>query len=163
MVIMRRVPESKDVRPTRTTDELELANRVHAAAIHLLRALRKQDDRSRLTAPRLSALSVLVFHGPTRLTDLAAAEQVRPPTMTRIVAGLEREGLVHRVVDSRDRRAVLLTATTKGTRLLHVARRRRVAALAAAMTTLDRAQRATLRAATTAIEAIVGAIRRAQA
>lgn len=155
--------ESKDVTTTGPADELAVADRLHSAAIHLLRALRKQDDRSGLSAPRLSALSVLVFRGPTRLTDLAAAEQVRPPTMTRIVAALERDGLIHRVVDRTDRRAVRLTATAKGARLLHAGRRRRVAALAAALRSLDADERTALERAAAVIDRVAGAVMRAQA
>src|SRR3954469_5829393 len=64
-----------------------VADRLHSAAIHLLRRLRAADAASGLTAPRLSALSVVVFGGPQTITSLAAAEQVRLPTMTRLVAG----------------------------------------------------------------------------
>src|SRR4051812_49977548 len=84
-----------------------LADRLHSAAIHLLRHLRKEDDASGLSAPRLSALSVVVFGGPLSLGALARAEQVRPPTMTRIVTGLQRDGLVTRKGDLRDRRLTL--------------------------------------------------------
>src|SRR5919202_2354129 len=92
-------------------DPVATADRLHSAAIHLLRRLRKQDDASGLTAPRLSALSVVVFGGPLSLGALAAAEQVRPPTMTRIVSALERAGLVERSPHPTDGRQVLLTAT----------------------------------------------------
>src|SRR5919199_1876113 len=79
-----------------------VADRLHSAAIHLLRRLRKVDEASGLSAPRLSALSVLVFAGPRTLGELAAAEQVRPPTMTRLVRALERSGLVTREHDPDD-------------------------------------------------------------
>jgi hypothetical protein len=70
-------------------DADRVADRVHSAAIHLLRRLRREDDRWGLSAPRLSALSVLVFGGRAlTLGELAAAEQVRPPTMTRLVSAL---------------------------------------------------------------------------
>ncbi len=62
-----------------------LAQRLHGAAIHLLRRLRTEDVAAGLTAPRLSALSVLVFGGPRSIGELAAAEQVRPPTISRLV------------------------------------------------------------------------------
>jgi len=74
---------------TRAHDAEALADQLHSAAIHLLRQLRKEDDTSGLSAPRLSALSVVVFGGPLTLGALARAEQVRPPTMTRIGTGLE--------------------------------------------------------------------------
>jgi DNA-binding MarR family transcriptional regulator len=107
-----------------------LADRLHSAAIHLLRRLRTVDTASGLTAPRLSALSVIVFGGPLTLGALAAAEQVRPPTMTRLVAALERDGLVTREPDPTDGRQVLLRATSAGRRLLEEGRSRRTASLA---------------------------------
>ena len=89
-----------------------LADRLHSAAIHLLRRLRREDDAGGLTAPRLSALSVIVFGGgPVTLGQLAAAEQVRPPTMTRLVNGLETEGLVVRQADPADGRVTYIKAT----------------------------------------------------
>jgi DNA-binding MarR family transcriptional regulator len=102
---------------------------VHAAAIHLLRRLRREDAASGLTAPRLSALSVVVFAGPLTIGTLAAAEQVRPPTMTRLVAALVRAGLVVRETSPADGRAVLVRATPAGRRLLEAGRDRRTAAL----------------------------------
>src|SRR3954468_14349028 len=95
-------------------DAAQVADRLHSAAIHLLRRLRTEDTASGLTAPRLSALSVIVFGGPLTLGALAAAEQVRPPTMTRLVAALEQAGLVARELDPDDRRHVLLRATAEG-------------------------------------------------
>jgi DNA-binding MarR family transcriptional regulator len=115
-----------------------LADQLHSAAIHLLRQLRKEDDASGLSAPRLSALSVVVFGGPLSLGDLARAEQVRPPTMTRIVTGLETDGLVERKGDLRDRRLTLIEATPKGRRILAAGRARRVEKLASAVGRLDR-------------------------
>lgn len=114
-----------------------VADAVHSAAIHLLRGVRKEDVRSGLGPARLSALSVLVFAGPMRLSDLARVEQVRPPTMTKVVAGLEARGLVKRHVDAADGRAFRLEATPRGTKLLHEGRRRRVARLAGALGALD--------------------------
>src|SRR6202171_724899 len=75
---------------------LETAGRLHSVAIHLLRRLRVSDLASGIGPAQLSALSVLVFGGPRSLGELAEAEQVRPPTMSRIVAGLVRGGLVKR-------------------------------------------------------------------
>ena len=70
----------------------------------MLRRLRREDDASGLPAPQLSALSVIVFGGPITLGALATAEQVRPPTITKVVSTLEKAGLVEREVDSEDRR-----------------------------------------------------------
>lgn len=121
-----------------------LADQLHSAAIHLLRQLRKEDDASALSAPRLSALSVVVFGGPLTLGQLAAAEQVKPPTMTRIVTGLEKEGLVKRIDDPRDRRLTRIQATIKGQKVLTAGRARRVEKLAAAVTDLRQSELAEL-------------------
>ncbi|HEY7511604.1 MAG TPA: MarR family transcriptional regulator [Vicinamibacteria bacterium] len=114
-----------------------VADRLHAAAIHLLRGLRRQDARTGVGPARLSALSVLVFAGPMSLARLAAAEQVTPPTMSRIVQALAAAGLVAREPDARDRRRVVLAATRAGRRVMHRGRRRRVAALAARLRALS--------------------------
>ncbi len=111
-------------------DPDELADKLHSAAIHLLRKLRREDETSGLNAPRLSALSVIVFGGPISLGELAAAEHVRPPTMTRIVQALETQMLVTRERDMADARSVRLTATAKGKALLTAGRKRRVDTLA---------------------------------
>ena len=116
---------------------LAVADALHSAAIHLLRGVRREDERTGQGPARLSALSVLVFAGPMRLTDLARIEQVKPPTMTKVVAGLESAGLVRRRADDDDARAVRLEATTRGTKLLQEGRRRRVERLAAALDILD--------------------------
>jgi DNA-binding MarR family transcriptional regulator len=122
--------------PTSTKDAAAVANALHSAAIHLLRRVRKEDDRTGITPGRLSALSVLVFGGPMRLTDLARAEHVKPPTMTRIVTGLESDRLVKRKADSVDGRSVRIRATARGARLMHQGRRRRVIRLATVLKTL---------------------------
>src|SRR2546422_11395376 len=102
----------------------ETADRLHSAAIHLLRRLRVRDRESGAGPAQLSALSVLVFGGPRSLGELADAEQVRPPTMSRIVAGLERAGLVKRR-KTEDARRVRLEASAKGTKILQEGRKRR--------------------------------------
>ena len=86
------------------SNSTEVADRLHSAAIHLLRRIRKVDEASGLSAARLSALSVLVFGGATTVGALARAEQVSAPTMSRLVSGLERDGFV-RPRGSRGRRA----------------------------------------------------------
>lgn len=114
-------------------DALEIADRLHSAAIHLLRRVRKQDVASGIGPAQLSVLSVLVFGGPITLGELAAAEQVRPPTITRIAAALLRQKLVERVSDARDARRIRLRATQKGVQLMRRGRRRRITYLAAQM------------------------------
>ena len=129
-----------------------IADRLHSGAIHLLRRLRIEDAASGLTAPRLSALSVVVFGGPLTLGALAAAEQVRPPTMTRLVAALERDGLVTREPDPDDRRQVVLRATPAGRRLLEEGRARRTTSLARRLAGLPPADLATLARAAALLE-----------
>src|ERR1700752_418853 len=106
-------------------DSKILADLLHSAAIHLLRKLRREDAASGLNAPRLSALSVVVFAGPLTLGDLAAAEQVRPPTMTRIVDALVAQGLMRKKKNTQDVRSTLIHATAAGKRLLLQGRERR--------------------------------------
>lgn len=107
-----------------------MADRLHSTAIRLLRLVRAQDVVTGVPPARLSALSVVVFGGPISLNDLARAEQVRPPTMSRIVDALEETGLARRKVNPADRRAVLIEATQNGRRILIEGRRRRVQSLA---------------------------------
>jgi DNA-binding MarR family transcriptional regulator len=115
----------------RRKQTLATADRLHSAAIHLLRRLRKQDSASGVGPAQLSALSVLVFAGPKTLGEMAAAEQVTPPTMSRIVTGLERGRLIEVNRDPEDARRMQIRATSKGTHLLQRGRRRRIEYLAA--------------------------------
>lgn len=142
-------------RGLRSAPTAALADRLHSAAIHLLRRLRREDDASGLPAPQLSALSVIVFGGPVTLGQLAAAEQVRPPTITKLVAGLEAGGLVTREADPTDRRVVHVTATARGMKLLHEGRARRVASLAVSLRGLAPKDRAVLERAVPILERVV--------
>src|SRR6267142_3514488 len=110
---------------TSRTHRTSVADALHSAAIHLLRGVRKEDERTGVGPARLSALSVLVFAGPMRLTQLARIEQVKTATMTKVIAVLEAAGLVKRRADVEDARAVRLEATPRGTKLLQEGRRRR--------------------------------------
>ena len=116
--------------PSRQPPARAIADRLHSAAIHVLRRLRVEDKAIGLSGPRASALSVIVFRGPIAMGALAEAEQVRPPTITRLVASLERVGLVRRVSDRTDGRVQLVEATAAGKRLLSKGRARRVERLA---------------------------------
>jgi DNA-binding MarR family transcriptional regulator len=113
-----------------SSSHVEAADRFHSAAIHALRHVRREDPASGLSAARLSALSVLVFGGPRTLGELAAAEQVRPATMTRIAQSLVEDGYANRAADPADGRVVRLSATAKGKRVMQQGRERRVANLA---------------------------------
>ena len=107
-----------------------VADLIHSASVHVLRRAAERDSESGLTRARLSALSVLVFRGALTLGALAEAEGVRPATMTNIVSGLERDGLVRRKRNAADGRSVLVEATAAGTRVLRRARGRRIDAIA---------------------------------
>ena len=132
------------------------ADRVHSAAIHLLRRLRVEDKAMGLTAPRASVLSVLVFRGPVTMSALAEAEQVRPPTITRLIDGLERRGLVRRVTDSSDGRVQLVAATLAGKRLLQRGRARRVDRLTRGIAQLSAEDQKVLARAAELMEALRG-------
>ena len=144
---------------TKGQDAEALADHLHSAAIHLLRQLRKEDDASGLSAPRLSALSVVVFGGPLTLGELARAEQVKPPTMTRIVTGLEREGLVKRKGDPHDRRLTHIEATSKGQKVLAAGRARRVKKLATAVSRMEKKELAELRRGVQLLRSVVTSTR----
>jgi DNA-binding MarR family transcriptional regulator len=128
-------------------DPAFVADRIHAAAIRLLRYVRREDIASGISAPQLSALSVLVFQGAQTMSDLAATEQVRLPTMSKLVADLERRGLVARRADPTDRRVWRISASRKGKALLEEGRRRRLARLVAALTKVKSAELSSLAAA----------------
>lgn len=139
-------------------DSKILAEQLHSAAIHLLRKLRREDAASGLNAPRLSALSVVVFGGPVTLGDLAGAEQVRPPTMTRIVDALAKQGLVAKKKNAQDGRSTLIHATAAGKKLLMQGRERRVRALAAQITALTADDRKALGNAAQILKKVIAAI-----
>lgn len=139
---------------SRTPKAADVATRLHSAAIHLLRRLRTEDAASGLSAPQLSALSVVVFGGPVTLGDLARAEQVRPPTISRLVAGLVRAGLVETVPDPNDRRVQRVKATARGRALLEGGRARRVKRLTRDLERLDRHEFAVVAEAIATIERV---------
>ncbi len=125
-----------NMKPRPRSRNHQIADKLHSAAIQLLRSLRKVDSATGLTAPRLSALSVLVFGGPRTLGQLAAVEQVRPPTMTRLVTALEDDGYVTRRADKSDARLTMIHPTKKGEAIMSLGRSRRVGDLAARLATM---------------------------
>jgi DNA-binding MarR family transcriptional regulator len=133
----------------------EISDRLHSTAIHVLRLVRGQDAATGIGPAQLSALSVLVFGGPMSLNALAAAEQVRPPTMSRIIDALEKARLAQRRPDPKDRRAVLIEPTPKGSALLHAGRKRRVAFLSGYLEGLSPAELARLDQSLTAIQRVL--------
>lgn len=129
-----------------------LADRLHRAAIHLLRRLRKVDETTGLTPPQASALSVLVFGGPRTLNGLASAEQVKASTMSRLVADMERDGLATKTADTEDRRVVHIAPTGLGRSLLEAGRARRLEVLKADLAGLPARDRAALADAAAILE-----------
>ena len=128
---------------------------MHSAAIHLLRYVRVVDEEMGMSAARASALSVLVFGGPRTLTELAQAEQVSPPTMSRLVAAMEDEGLLRRAPHGTDARAVVLHATAKGRRVLERARELRLSLLESLLERATPREIATVRAAAEIVDRLV--------
>ena len=126
------------------TDSLEVATALHRAAIRLLRTVRVADDETGVSAPKLSALSVLTFGGAQSLTGLARAEQVTSATMSKLVSDLEAEGLVAKRVDKEDRRGLRIEVTAKGRALMEEGRKRRLALLNTRIAKLSRDERAQL-------------------
>jgi DNA-binding MarR family transcriptional regulator len=131
------------------------ADRLHSIAIHLLRRVRAEDVGMGITAPRASALSVLVFKGPMKMSTLAALEQVRAPTMSKVVEALVKAGLARRTKDPLDGRVLMIDATPAGRRLLRDGQRRRVRVLATLLARLSKADRHTLDRAVQLLEALV--------
>jgi DNA-binding MarR family transcriptional regulator len=135
-------------------DVLEVADRLHSAAIHVLRKAAKPDVLSGQGPARLSALSVLVFGGAQTLGQLAVAERVKPPTMSRIVSGLRRSGLVRIQTDGNDARKIRISVTAKGERVLQEARGRRIQSLAETLAILGSEELDILRRATELMEKV---------
>ncbi len=104
--------------------------RFHHLAIRMLRGLREVDEEAGFSGPRASALSVLVFRGPQSLGELAAAEGVKPPTMSRLVKAMQEEGLVQALTTPHDQRQIRIVASRRGRALMMKGRQRRLDALA---------------------------------
>ena len=143
---------SRRTSPTREVQAV--ADRLHSAALHLLRRLRTEDDALGVSPPRLSALSVVVFAGPIGIGALAAAEGVAAPTMTRLVDGLEGDGLVRRRPDPTDARGVLVEPTATGKRILTKGRQQRVRTLAEGLAGLTSEELADIRRGAELIERV---------
>jgi len=123
------------------SDSLEVATSLHRAAIRLLRAVRVADGETGVSAPKLSALSVLTFGGTMSLSALARAEQVTSATMSKLVSDLEADGLVAKRVDREDKRGLRIEVTSKGRALMEEGRKRRLALLQKRLAKLTRDDR----------------------
>jgi len=126
---------------------LEVADALHSACIRILRSARAVDGATGLSAPKLSALSVLVFGGAMSLGQLAKAEQVTAPTMSKLVADLEAAGLAAKRADRQDKRGVRIEVTAKGKALFDQGRRARLTLLRDRIAKLPKAELETLRQA----------------
>ena len=109
---------------------IELADGLHSVTIQLLRQVRREDRASGIGPAQLSALSVLVFGGSKSLKQLAEIEQVKPPTMVRIVQALVEQRLAATRADQDDARKLQISATANGRSVMQRARQRRVEVLA---------------------------------
>jgi len=115
-----------------------------------------EDEALGISAPRLSCLSVLVFAGPKRIGELARIEQVEPPTMTKLVDGLVRDGLALREADPDDARAVRVRATPTGARTLRRGRKRRLETLQSTLETLSPRELAALGEGVDVLQRVLG-------
>jgi DNA-binding MarR family transcriptional regulator len=138
----------------RSATPRDVADRLHSAAIHLLRRVRSTDVQTGVTPAQLSALSVLMS-GPKTLGELAVAEQVRPPTVTRLARELERLGLVRRESDKGDARVARLRSSTKGSAILRRGRELRIGELERRLRKLSSVELRTLDDAAVIIDRIV--------
>src|SRR5438876_9035977 len=137
------------------TDAERLAADLRVAVARLARRLRQQTGTD-LTASLLSALWSIERLEPVTLGDLAVAERVQPPTLTRIAARLEEEGLVVRRTDTNDRRVTIVQLSPEGRRLLERTRTRRTAYLTKRLRGLDPEDLATLERAAPILERLAG-------
>jgi DNA-binding MarR family transcriptional regulator len=140
-------------------DPQKVADNLHSAAIHLLRAFKARDKASGVNPAQLSALSVLYFMGPLTITKLARAEGVRPPTVSRLVKDMERLGLVMREKAENDARSTHVSMTPKGTALFERARVTRLMALTKALNNLSKDNLETLEKAANLMENAARAVR----
>lgn len=134
----------------------DAVERFHHLAIGLLRRMRRVDEAGGLSGPRASALSVLVFRGAQSLGALAAAEGVKPPTMSRLVKAMQEEGLVAMEASATDRRAVRIAPTARGRKLMLEGRARRLAEIRRLLRSASARERAALE---TVVELLARALR----
>jgi DNA-binding MarR family transcriptional regulator len=142
--------------PRRSPPDPRVVQRFHHAAIRLLRWLRKVDEAHGFSGPRASALSVLVFRGPQSLGELAAAEGVKPPTMSRLVKAMVREGLAAAGTASHDERRIRIVATPRGRKRMLRAREHRLDAIAKLMADATADEAAALAKAVELLERSLG-------
>ena len=139
-----------------TAVDSALASTLRLSVMRLARRMRAQRAETSLSLSQLATLSTLERHGALTPTELAAHEKVQPPSMTRLLAALETEGLVSRAPHPTDGRQVLVTVSPAGVALLREDRRRREAWLAQRLRDLSPAELATLREAAGILDKLAG-------
>jgi DNA-binding MarR family transcriptional regulator len=112
------------VAPTKRITEAEIAARLRLSATRLARRLR-QESATGLSPSQFSALAVVHTRGPLTLGELAELERVAPPTISKVVAKLEADGLLERHLDPTDKRVSLVQVTKAGAQLHDESKRRR--------------------------------------
>jgi DNA-binding MarR family transcriptional regulator len=142
------VQKTATVAPT----DAALASTLRISVMRLARRLRTERTDETLTLSQLAVLGSLDRHGPMTLGELAAHERVQPPSMTRIVSGLEERGLVVRDQHLTDGRMVIVRLTAEASALLAIDRRRRDAWLARRLRELTPDEHDTLRRAAPVLE-----------
>ena len=140
--------------PPVATSEAELASRLRLVVTRLARRLRTQLP-GEVSPSQLAALSSVERLGPLTLGELSNTERVKPPTMTKIVACLEEQGLVSRTIDEKDRRVARVRATRAGLRFLEESRQQKDAYLAERLRSLPAADRAALERAADVLERLL--------
>jgi DNA-binding MarR family transcriptional regulator len=120
-----------------------LGSQLRLAVLRLSRRLRQQTTGD-ITASQLSALAAVAKHGEVSLGELAAIERIAPPSMTRIAARLEEQGLLERRIDVADRRVARVAVSPAGSALLAENRTRRDAFLAARLQDFTAEERSVL-------------------
>ena len=146
-----------------TAASIVLSDRLSASAVRLARQLPPPRPNTSLTPPELSALAAISSAGSITARDLARYEEVTAATMSRLVASIERKGLVRRKRDRKDARLQWITLTAQGAQRAKDGRLRQLAPLAAAIAKLDKAKRATLTEAADILEALASALAAAKA
>jgi len=131
-----------------------LAARLHLAAIHLVRRLRQADDTLGMSASQLSVITTLMRRGPSTIGALAEAESVRPPTMSRHIQRLEKDGLVVRRASETDGRVVHIRHTSRAANLMELGRAAREDILGEALRGLSESDRRLLDRAVEIMEAL---------
>jgi DNA-binding MarR family transcriptional regulator len=132
-----------------------LAQALRPSVMRLARRLRQmRDDSVGLNSNQLSAMAVLLNSGDQLMGELAAAEKMQPPSMTRIVNGLEARGYVARRPQPEDRRQCLVTLSDEGRKILLANRRRRDEWLAIRIAQLAAGEREVLREAIQILEKV---------